>query len=174
MVVSEIQDKHGEINMAINPVELEAPIIYDFDQMCKLVDNPALAAKWTKRDILFQLSRMGLVRNPNSITDASIATAEITKDIVTHADESGPRLVILQPELGGAALHSLSIEGASDTVADDEAEDPLLDKYLHNGEKLLEGMYEEDYKLERGKDGEFERHLFIRGDVDVQLPRIDH
>ncbi|MCX6728461.1 MAG: hypothetical protein NTV39_01690 [Candidatus Saccharibacteria bacterium] len=160
--------------MAINPVELEAPIIYDFDQMCKLVDNPALAAKWAKKDILFQLSRMGLVSNPNAISKPSIAAAEITKDIVTHADESEPRLVILQPELGGAALHSLSVEGVNKAGDDDEVADPFLDEFIHNGEKLLEGMYKADYKLVRGDDGEFERHLFIRGDVDVELPRIHH
>jgi hypothetical protein len=172
MKVLETQDKHGEIKMAINPVELEAPIIYDFDDMCELVDNPALAAKWAKKDIVFQLCRMGLISNPQDITDASVAAAEITKDIVTHAKETEPRLVILQPELGGAALHSLSVEGA--VMESDDVADPFLDEFVHNGEKLLQGMYEEDYKLERGEDGEFERHLFIRGDVDVQLPRIDH
>lgn|GEM_PF-1199959 len=159
--------------MAINPAELESPKVYDYDLIGRMA-GPNMGAKMIRKDIVHHLERMGLVSNPQDESDAEVAVAEITKDIVTHSEETELRVVILQPAMGFAALHSLSFEKTDKKVEEDEVSDAYLDQFLHNGEKLLKGMYGQDYWSERRDSGEFERHLVIRGDVDVEFPSIHH
>lgn len=154
--------------MAIDPIELERPIIYDIEELCKdECDISCIRAKMAA-----QVKRMMTAESHQAVANkAQVGVGEIVKDVWAHGSESEPMVVFLSPEMGGVALHSFSIEDPSKTRTDKWGEDPH-----HNGmgETILEGFFGDDYACIRDGDVH-ERHLFIRGDVDViEFPRIPH
>jgi hypothetical protein len=153
--------------MAMNPAELERPIVYDFDDICSRVDNPIKGARDVREDMVQQLERMFDSESYHDEDEAALAVGEITKDVVVYGDESETRVVFLQPMIDGVSLHSFDIKGAETPLAET---DPDCHTF---GEQILKKMYRQDYISIIDGDV-FERHLFIRGDIDLQLPRIRH
>jgi len=153
--------------MAINPAELGRPIVYDFNEICDRVDSPAEGAWGVRKDIEQQLERIFDAESYHDETDAALAVGEIAKDVVVNGDGSRPRVVSLEPKIDGVVLSSRSAESAEKPLAQ---KDPDCRGF---GECILKRMYGYDYAS--GWDGDvFERRLIIRGDVDLQLPRIRH
>lgn len=153
--------------MAIDPIELERPIVYDIEE-CK--DEWDVCC--TRDKLAAQVGRMMTRESYERVAPAvQLGAGEITKDIWVHGDENEPMLVLLQPEMGGVALHSFSIEDPAKGHLDKWGEE-----INHNGmgEEILNGLFGDDYAMV--KDGDvYERHIFIRGEVDViEFPRIPH
>jgi hypothetical protein len=155
--------------MAINPAELEHPTVLDVGAFCERLGNPAQGARDIREKIVQQLERMFAAESYHDEAEAALAAGEISKDVVVHGDATESMSIVVEPTVDGVILSSISVE------ARDE-DKPLAEKDpdCHGfGEHILKRMYGYDYtSISNGNV--FERHLLIRGDIDLELPTIRH
>ena len=142
--------------------------IYDFDELGLETVTPVRFVCDSIKTVIEPM-----IRDRDRFRDVRLGVQEIVKDVEVHGNESYPRLVIVQQEIGGVALRTIDVEDRESTRTDIWGEDPD-----HNGfgEQIIESVFQDDYK--KIVDGDtVERYVFIRGDNATQqydYPRIEH